>query len=80
MVENNRGQIEQIVNYLRDNQGQASLMTSQPIEEILKLSQGELTHAYDTLIQALDAREALIERRIGESLKHFGITERVIVE
>lgn len=32
------------------------------------------------LIKALDARESLIERRIGDSLKHFGITERILIE
>jgi hypothetical protein len=31
-------------------------------------------------LAALDAREVLIERRLSESLKHYGMSERIIIE
>jgi hypothetical protein len=46
----------------------------------MSLGEGELSHAFDTLLTALDAREQLIEKRLGDSMKHFGINERILHE
>lgn len=40
----------------------------------------EIANAFDSLLLALEQREALIERRIQDQLKHFGSTERILVE
>jgi hypothetical protein len=39
-----------------------------------------LAHAYDTMLQALDGREKLIESRLADSMKHFGVSERILHE
>lgn len=50
------------------------------VDQLLKLNQGEIAFAYDKLIDGLNQREKLIESRIGDQLKHFGVKERVLLE
>ena len=66
--------------YLKDNTDSVPLVVNQPLEKILSLSTSEITNAFDSLLFALSQREALIEKRIQDQLKHFGDTERILVE
>jgi hypothetical protein len=50
------------------------------VAELHKLSQSELTFAYDSLIEYLQSREEMIKRRIEESLLHLGPEERILFE
>ena len=51
-----------------------------PIAQLQSLSRTELAYAYDTLIQCLNQREGLIEKRIKDQVEHLGKEERVIFE
>ena len=51
-----------------------------PIAQLQGLSRTELAYAYDTLIQCLNQREGLIEKRIKDQVEHLGKEERVIFE
>ena len=72
--------LEKIITYLKQNNDADAKMPADPLESLLDTGRGELTHAYDELMRALDARETLIGKRLGESLEHFGIKERIIAE
>jgi hypothetical protein len=50
------------------------------LEKVLNLSAGELNNAFDAFLVALGQREELIESRIAQQLKHFGATERILIE
>lgn len=45
-----------------------------------QLSRTELAFAYDTLINLLNQRERLIEKRIKDQIDHLGKDERVLFE
>lgn len=66
--------------FLKENEVTAPKVVHNSFDDLLALGQGELSHAYDTLITALEEREKRIEDRIGKQLKHFGIDERVLLE
>jgi hypothetical protein len=68
------------LNYLRDNSDSAPQVVNEPLQKILSLSTLELANAFDSLLIALNQRESLIENRIKDQLKHFGSTERILVE
>ena len=51
-----------------------------PIQQLQGLSRKELAYAYDTLIECLNQRESLIEKRIKDQINHLGKEERVIFE
>jgi hypothetical protein len=66
--------------YLRDNCDSAPSVVNEPLDKILQLSTSQLAQAFDSLLIALGQREALIEKRIQDQIKHFGTTERILVE
>jgi hypothetical protein len=39
-----------------------------------------LAHAYDSLVEILNSREVLIEKRIKDQINHLGMEERVFFE
>lgn len=51
-----------------------------PIHRLLTLSQSELAQAYDSLVNALNQREKLIEQRIKGQIDHLGKDERILFE
>jgi hypothetical protein len=65
---------------LKQHEVTAPFAIHDTVDQLLKLNQGEIAYAFDKLIDGLDQREKLIEKRIGDQLKHFGVKERVLVE
>ena len=79
-ITKNRPQIEKIMTFLKENNVSAPAVVKTSLDELLELGQGELAHAYDTLVSALEQREKEIEFRIGKQLQHFGMDERILFE
>lgn len=52
--------------FLKENNVSAPAVVKTSLDELLELGQGELAHAYDTLVSALEKREKEIEFRIGK--------------
>lgn len=46
----------------------------------MSLAEGELTHALDEIVSVLGGRERIINDRLAEMTKHFGLEERVLIE
>lgn len=44
------------------------------------MSLQEITHSYDVLFSILKQREAVIKKRLLETVKHFGLEERILHE
>ena len=44
------------------------------------LAQGEITHAIDEIVNILNARENMIEKRLHEMSQHIGDGERILIE
>lgn len=47
---------------------------------MLNIGKGELSHAYDELISALEKREQIIEKRIAKQIEHLGIDEKILFD
>jgi len=58
----------------------APYVADESLQKLFEFSKGEISHAYDSLISGLEARESLIEKRIQEQLKHFGLEERILFD
>lgn len=80
-LEENSETLTKVMHLLKaDEEAAALLKTDTNLDSLLKLSRRELSHAFDSLIDALSAREILIEERIGAQLRHFGIEERELLD
>ena len=53
-ITKNRPQIEKIMTFLKENDVSAPAAVKTSLDELLELGQGELAHAYDTLVGALE--------------------------
>lgn len=51
-----------------------------PLADLLQLGREELATTYDRLIEALGDRERAIEARLRQSIAHYGIGERILLE
>jgi len=47
---------------------------------MLQTSVEEVAYAYDELIELLESRENIIQKRLIDSVRHFGTEERILVE
>lgn len=65
-ITENKDSIEQVMLFLKENDVTAPQIVHGSLDKLLALGQGELAHAYDTLISALEEREKRIEERIGK--------------
>ena len=54
--------------------------TSDPIQDLQKLSRQELAFAYDTLLTCLEQRATLIENRLKSQINYLGVNERIMFE
>jgi hypothetical protein len=51
--------------YLRDNNESSPAVVNEPLENLLKMGESEIATVFDSLLIALEQREALIEKRIA---------------
>jgi hypothetical protein len=56
------------------------LAQEDPLKKMFTLAEGEITHAIDEIVNVLNARELLIEKRLNEMSHHLGEGERVLIE
>jgi hypothetical protein len=50
------------------------------LTKIFSLAEGEITHAIDEIVNVLNMREKMIEKRLHEMSHHLGDGERVLIE
>jgi ABC-type Na+ transport system ATPase subunit NatA len=50
------------------------------LTKIFSLAEGEITHAIDEIVNVLNMRENMIEKRLHEMSHHLGDGERVLIE
>lgn len=44
------------------------------------MAEGEMAHAIDEIINMLNTREEIIDKRLNDITKHFGDEERILLE
>lgn len=79
-IEANQETLTKVMHLLKESELSAPTVTHGSLEKLIALGQAELSHAFDSLIDALGNRESIIEERIGAQLKHFGLKERVLLD
>lgn len=80
--EQHKEELKRVMHLIKDSEIAAPIVggSGDTLSRLYSLTQGELAHAYDSLIKALNQREDLIERRLQKQLKHLGIEERILFE
>jgi len=76
----NKNSLKRVMHLLKESETAAPYVADESLQKLFEFSKGEISHAYDSLISGLEKRENLIEQRIEEQLKHFGMEERILFD
>ena len=82
LITENKGTINETLTYLRRNSNEIKAITQagDPFQNLVSLGKTELSYAYDQLIFALRDRETAIEKRLADSIHHYGLEERILTQ